>query len=109
MDAREDGGVSFSDLDGQSFLIVREFGIWDEVIAKKLKRSRIFRQKNMDGLQEIVSASSIPSFVTNISLRFRDDTDRVFVPITDEEATKTFYGICKKANIRLLKRIKAVN
>lgn len=98
-------GVTFNELDGQSFLIARDLGIWDKVIDLHLKKSKFFRQDN-ESLREIVSASSIPSFATNITLKYRDDMTRVFIPILDEDATKPFYAICKKEKIDILNKIK---
>ena len=103
--AKKTNGLYFKDLDNQSFLVARDLGIWDKIVKSHLKNSRFLRQ-NMDDLYEIVSSSSIPSFVTNISLKFRDETNRVFIPILDEDAKKTFYAICKNENIKLLNIIK---
>lgn len=98
-------GVTFSELDGQSFLIIKELGIWNEVINKHLKNSKFFKQDQSE-IQEIINASNIPSFATNISIKYRESHDRVFIPILDEDSEKIFYAICKKEKIILLSKIK---
>lgn len=102
--AMKNDGVTFEELDGQSFLIAKDLGPWDEIVAKHLSKSRLFRQER-DQLGEIVSASNIPSFVTNITLRYRNEENRVAIPIIDEEASMPFYAICKENKIKTLRTI----
>ena len=102
--SRKNEGVTFHELDGQSFLIAKGLGIWDDVVAKHLTKSKFFRQEQ-DFLKEIVSASSIPSFATNITTKFREDRLRVFIPILDKDATKSFYALCRKEKIGTLNKI----
>lgn len=97
-------GVTFEELDGQSFLIAKDLGPWDRIVETHLKKSKFFRQEQ-ENLSEIVSASSIPGFVTNISLKFRDDPIRIATPIMSEDATIPFYAICKKDKLHILRKI----
>lgn len=97
-------GVTFEELDGQSFLIAKDLGPWDKIVETHLKKSKFFRQEQ-ENLSEIVSASSIPGFVTNISLKFRDDPIRIAIPIMSEDATIPFYAICKKDKLHILRKI----
>lgn len=96
------GGVHFSEIDGQSFLVANNLGIWDEIVSKFLPKSKFFPQ-SMDNLYEIINASSIPSFYTNISLPLRFELDRVNLPILDEEASVEFYLVYKKQSKQKLK------
>lgn len=98
-------GVTFAELDGQSFLIVRDLGIWNEVIDKHLKRSKFYRQDNSN-IQDIITASNIPCFATNITMRLRSDPSRIFIPIADEDNSRTFYAICKEEKLKILEEIK---
>lgn len=97
-------GVTFEELDGQSFLIAKDLGPWDRIVETHLKKSKFFRQEQ-ENLSEIVSASSIPGFVTNMSLKFRDDPIRIAIPIMSEDATIPFYAICKKDKLHILRKI----
>lgn len=97
-------GVTFEELDGQSFLIAKDLGPWDRIVETHLKKSKFFRQEQ-ENLSEIVSASSIPGFVTNISLKFRNDPIRIAIPIMSEDATIPFYAICKKDKLHILRKI----
>ncbi len=105
--ARKTDGVTFQELDGQSFLIARELGLWDDVIEKRLARSKFFRQ-DTDSLAEIVNASVIPCFATNVTFRYRGETTRVFIPILDEDAKKTFYALYKTKKRDVFQRIKDI-
>lgn len=97
-------GVTFEELDGQSFLIAKDLGPWDKIVETHLKKSKFFRQEQ-ENLSEIVSASSIPGFVTNMSLKFRDDPLRIAIPIMSEDTTIPFYAICKKDKLHILRKI----
>lgn len=95
-------GVHFSEIDGQSFLVSNNLGIWDDIVAKNLPKSRLFPQE-MDNLHEIISASSIPSFSINVSLETKNDIDRISIPILDQDASVTFYLVYKKQNKQKIK------
>ena len=97
-------GVTFEELDGQSFLIAKDLGPWDRIVETHLKKSKFFRQEQ-ENLSEIVSASSIPGFTTNISLKFRDDPSRIAISIMSEDTTIPFYAICKKDKLHILRKI----
>lgn len=102
--SKKSEGVTFEELDGQSFLIAKDLGPWDKIVETHLKKSKFFRQEQ-ENLSEIVSASSIPGFATNISLKFRNEPNRVVIPIISEDTTITFYAICKKDKLHILRKI----
>ena len=97
-------GVHFKEIDGQSFLVADNLGLWDEIVAKNLPKSKLFPQ-SMENLYEIINASTIPNFSTNITLPLRSELDRVSLPILDEEASVTFYLAYKKQNKLKLKNL----
>ena len=97
-------GVHFKEIDGQSFLVADNLGLWDEIVAKNLPKSKFFPQ-SMENLYEIINASTIPNFSTNITLPLRSELDRVSLPILDEEASVTFYLAYKKQNKLKLKNL----
>ena len=90
----KDTGICFSDVDGESFLVFSDVGIWKQVIEHMLPNSRFITQSDMDTLSTLINSSSLLSFATDITIRMirnRDNPDRVFIPINDPEATITFY------------------
>ncbi len=97
-------GVHFKEIDGQSFLVADNLGLWDEIVAKNLPKSKFFPQ-SMENLYEIINASTIPNFSTNITLPLRSELDRMSLPILDEEASVTFYLAYKKQNKLKLKNL----
>ena len=105
--ARKTEGVTFHELDGQSFLIVKDLGVWMDITINNLKKSKLFRQENSE-INELISSSSIPSFATNITLKYRAFEDRVSIPIIDKEATLPFYIIVKKEKIKLFENLKNI-
>lgn len=87
-------GVYAKEADGQSFLLGENLGIWEEWTNKHLPNSKFYRQ-TPDDLVDIVSASSIPAFITNVTQVYRQDGERISIPILDEDATVPFYLIYK--------------
>lgn len=97
-------GVTFSEIDGQSFLVSNNLGIWDEIIAKNLPKSKFFPQA-MDNLYEIINTSTIPNFSTNITIPLRTELERISLPILDRDATVNFYISYKKEDKNKLKKL----
>ena len=97
-------GVHFSEIDGQSFLVSNNLGIWHDIVSKFLPKSKFFPQ-SMDNLYEIINASTIPNFSTNITLPMRAELNRVSMPVLDDEATVKFYLVYKKQNKPKLKKL----
>lgn len=88
-------GIYFNDIDGQSFLMASEIGSWNKIVEKKLCKSKFFLQNSKD-LLEIINASSIPSFVTNLTMDYHSNEDRIAIPFLDEDAKMSFYIACLK-------------
>lgn len=95
------GGLYFKDIDGQSFLQARSVGAWKDIKQKHLPHSKIYLQDN-DALPELVSASTIPAFATDLSLRTKKEENRVYIPLLDEDAYMQFYEIYLPRNERAL-------
>ena len=97
-------GVYFKEADGQSFLISNNLGFWNDILAKYLPKSKLFSQ-NMNDLPELISSSTIPSFVTNITKGYHSDKERVLIEILDEDAKVNFYAACRKEDKELLSKL----
>ena len=55
-----------------------------------------FLEQEDAAFEELVKFSALPSFVTDVALRRGGGTtNRINVPILDEEANVTYYCLCK--------------
>lgn len=91
-------GLYLKDLDGQTFLLYSQIGFWDGLCRRKMPSSRFLLQQEMDVLGELVENSAFPAFTTDyVMKRSRQETDRVIIPILDEEANVTYYCTCLKS------------
>lgn len=91
--------LSFSDMDGEPFLVYSEIGIWHELHNREMPNSRFILQDDYSALREIQRSSTLPAFVTDLSMRSSSlDSSRVNIPISDKSATMTFWCCCMKEN-----------
>lgn len=91
--------LSFSDLDGESFLLMSEIGFWHDMAVRKMPYSRFLIQNDRFTFDEIVNASVLPSFSTDTANEFfGSSTDRMQIPIKDEEAEVRYFLVCLKQN-----------
>ncbi len=94
--ARFKDAVSFKDIDGQTFLLSTNIGIWQKVLDKHMARSRFIKQSDREELKEIVQYSTIPSFVSDLSMEKNAVNDRINIPIIDDDAKLDLYALYKK-------------
>ena len=88
--------LSFSDMNGENMLLMPDIGFWS-FVSEKMPDSRFLTQSDRYSFQELVQASSLPCFVTDVSENYRvTAANRTAVPISDQEATVTYYLVCKK-------------
>ena len=92
------------DLAGLTMLLSSGLGIWQELHEKKMKDVRFIVQGDRKTLQELVSASDLPNFVTNLSRQYVSfvPENRVAIPLSDPEATVQFYLCTGKKHTKLL-------
>ena len=89
--------LSFAEMDGETFLVYSDVGVWDEIHRTNMPHSRFILQGDRASLQEITRSSSLPAFVTDLSLRvFGHNNGRVNIPISDQSATMSFRCCCLK-------------
>lgn len=97
--------IQLSDLADLTMLLRSDLGIWQPLVDS-LTETKFIVQKDWDAFEELVSASALPSFSTNITqLSSENDSQRVHVPISDKEATKTFYISVLKKNKAILSQL----
>lgn len=83
--------VSFSDLDGESFLVLSEVGFWMDMLRRNMPHANIVEQADRSVFEQLVRSTELLSFVSNITQAKREGLDRLPVPITDADAHATFY------------------
>lgn len=103
--------ISFSDLDGQSVLLLSRIGFWNEVCKQMIPKSHLLFQDDPFVFNELTKMSALPNFKSNITIqRDNEEDNRILIPITDKEAHVNYYAIYPKDKKQfyqpLLKQIK---
>lgn len=100
--ARRDG-ICLHELNGQTILLYSKIGFWYDLCMDKMPDTRFLMQDEYDALGELVQASALPAFSTNL-VYSEDDRhlNRAFVPVLDSEANVNYYCIFKKTSKALL-------
>lgn len=91
-------GLWLRDLAGQSLLLYSSIGFWYDLCQEKIPNPRFLLQNDMDVFNELVEASALPCFVTDVTLATAHHENRIAIPILDPEAHVTYYCTCKKEN-----------
>lgn len=102
----------FSDMDGETFLVLNEIGFWDKLHRKNLPHSRFIMQSTTRDIADLASQSNFGTFVTDLSLKDHGlySKDRVVIPIEDDDAHADFYiTYLKEDEARLRPLLKALN
>ena len=94
--------IELQDLADLTMLIRSDLGIWQSLV-ETLTQTKFIVQKDWETFEELVQASNLPSFSTNISQDYSENAQsRAHIPIIDPEATKTFYLSVLEKNRQLL-------
>ena len=98
--AAKAAGVYLAEMDGETMLLYSELGFWRDMPAQKMPHSRFLLQSDRYTFNELVQASNLPCFTSDVVLRTPEQhgqtTGRVNIPILDEEAHATYYCCAKK-------------
>lgn len=98
--------VSFADMDGASFLMFSQVGFWEGLVRRAMPQARFILQHDFADFEELVGASSLPSFASDLTLRLqKDESERVYVPFSDPEANAVFYLVCRAADSARIKML----
>lgn len=93
--------LSFSEMNGENMLLTNDIGFWNFVQTEKMPKSRFLTQNDRYSFNELVRASSLPSFTSDLAKKYLGkDDDRIEVPISDPEASVTFYLICLRIRLK---------
>lgn len=85
-------GLYFQDLNGETMLLLSQIGFWKHICEEKMPNTRFLVQEEASAFDELVKASALPSFVSDLSIqREREAPNRIRIPILDEEANITYY------------------
>ena len=104
--ANKKDGIFLRELDGETMLLYTEIGLWENLVNTKMTKTTFIRQNERLAFQELIKASTLPSFTTNLTSEPNDIlNNRIILPILDEDAKITFYCSVKKENKRFLEGI----
>lgn len=93
--------TTFQEMAGFSFVVLRDIGIWQQIIEDNIPNAKFIYQDEVDDFNEIRRYSSLPYFTTNITHLTREKqvhNRRLEMPITDETAQIDFYLAYLKTN-----------
>ncbi len=98
--------LSFADMDGENMLLMSDVGFWYDMTLRKMPHSRFLMQNDRYTFNELVAASVLPSFSTNLAKEYLAvNTDRIDIPVADPEARVTYYLVCRKENKKQFERL----
>ena len=87
--------LSFAEMNGENMLLMNDIGFWNFVRTEKMPDSRFLTQSDRFSFNELVRASSLPSFTTDLAKKYlKTEDSRIEVPVSDPEASVTYYLIC---------------
>ena len=96
--------LTFAEMNGENMLLMNDIGFWRFVPSVKMPDSRFLTQSDRFSFDELVRSSSLPSFTTNLASKFIDSgADRVNVPISDLDASVTYYLVGRKEQRKMFR------
>ena len=98
--------IKFHDLDGQTMLLYSNIGFWHDLHMQKTPKTKYLLQEERFTFNEIVKASTLPSYTSNLSIKREGKmSDRIILPIDEEEAHVTYYVVMLKENKKKYKEL----
>lgn len=103
--------ITFHDMDGETMLLYSNIGFWHDLHTKTMPNTHFLIQNERTTFNEIVKASTLPSFTSNLSIKREGKPDnRIIIPFSDDDAHVTFYLIMLKENkLKYTDLIKKIN
>ena len=93
--------LRFKDLNGETMLLRSRIGFWQN-IHDTIMPDTHFLVQEWFAFDELVKSSALPSFTSDLVMkRSGMPSNRIAVPITDEEASVTYYCVHKPKHHRL--------
>ena len=85
--------LTFAELNGQSILLRRNLGFWQELVERTMPDSPLLPQQDDAAFNTIRNNSQLLSFISDIVLkREGQPQNHVCIPISDSEASITYYA-----------------
>lgn len=79
-------------LDGETFLVDSMAGFWIDRVRKKVPHAKFIEQADRQVLGQMVESTNLLSFMTSVARpHAAQDSDRILVPLTNEDLMVTFY------------------
>lgn len=95
--------ITFKQINGKTFLLNSNIGIWKELVYKKMPDSKFLLQENVESVNQIAENSKFLSFATDLGRKLSYySKGYTYIPLKDTEATQTFYYVYLSKNKELL-------
>ena len=94
------GSVSMAELDGETFLLLKDIGFWRKVCDQNLPHSEFIVQEDPGVFEGLIGSSPLPHFITDAPSFAASVPDRVIVSIRDTAAHATFYLLARTGGRR---------
>lgn len=95
-------GIYLDDLAGETMLLFKEIGVWEERVISKMPQTNFILQEQDEAFSALVQVSALPAFASDLTLkhseRWSERTNRLVLPILDPEAHITFYCCVHKSH-----------
>lgn len=93
--------LSFEEMDGENMILMNDIGFWNFIRTEKMPNSRFLTQSDRFSFNELVRSSTLPSFTTDLANKYLETENlRVEVPVSDPDASVTYYLICLKDSFK---------
>lgn len=91
--------VTFEQIDGKTFLLNKNIGVWKNVVDQYMPHSHFLVQEDAESVNQIFEQSSFLTFGTDLGEKMGNSYgDCVRIPITDSAARQSFYYCFLKKN-----------
>lgn len=95
--------LSFSDLDGETFIIQTGVGYWEDLVRKELPRSSFVSGGDYITTANMMGTSPLPHFATENSMKgVRESEGHVLIPLTDAAAIADFWLVWRRDQAQAL-------
>lgn len=94
-------GIYLDDLAGETMLLYKDIGIWENRVIAKMSQTSFIVQDQENAMTALVEASALPTFASSLPISHDSrwqNTRRITIPILNPEAQITFYCSVHKSH-----------